>query len=458
MRIQRLILEQVGCFDHLEIPFREGRDPTKADIHLIVGANGTGKSTILMAMAQHFSRLPTGLEKRLLSSRSYSRIQLDNGSAAGVSFRHSDGQVLPPGTNSLTALMNPVDRTATLAFFENKEGTGPPYLVRNYRRLANEFQPYAAQYQDVRFSFMAVAYGGRRSVEGLSVDGIVEQKGAPLLDACVIPRPRQQNQAEPLLQWIANTKAKAAFAMQRADDHRYRRYSDAIGRIEEIISRITGRRFRFLLSDDPINVSAEIDGAEVPIDVLPNGLISLVSWIGDLLMRLDRVPWIDDRPILERDIILFLDEIEIHLHPAWQRQILPAVQDLFPNAQVFVSTHSPFIIASADDAWLYPLYLDDGGRGHLGKVLPSMVGNSYATVLRDVLGIEAEFAPQVDERLGEFYRLRNRVLGGESAALTELKAKGEELGRLGDEVLAIVRPEIRQVERQLTRVAESRSE
>jgi hypothetical protein len=126
---------------------------------------------------------------------------------------------------------------------------------------------------------------------------------------------------------------------------------------------------------------------------------------------------------------------------------------LFPNAQVFVSTHSPFIIALADNAWIYPLHLNDKGRGYLGEVLPSMVGNSYATVLRDVLGVEAEFAPQVDERLEDFYRLRDRVLAGDSEGLAELKDKGEALGRLGEEVLAIIRPEIRQVERQLARSA-----
>ncbi|MBK7937436.1 MAG: ATP-binding protein [Lewinellaceae bacterium] len=51
--------------------------------------------------------------------------------------------------------------------------------------------------------------------------------------------------------------------------------------------------------------------------------------------------WENDTPVFERNFILFLDEIEVHLHPAWQRKILPAVQKLFPNAQIFISTHSP---------------------------------------------------------------------------------------------------------------------
>jgi hypothetical protein len=208
-----------------------------------------------------------------------------------------------------------------------------------------------------------------------------------------------------------------------------------------------------VLSYEPIHVSASINGVEVSMEVLPDGLKSLISWIGDLLMRLDRLPWENETPILDRAITLFLDEIEVHLHPAWQRRILPVVQNLFPNAQVFVSTHSPFVIASADDAWIYPLYLDDAGKGHVGDVLPSMVGNSYATVLRDVLGIEEEFAPQVQEPLRDFYRLRDEALRGSAEALRQLKAKEQELAGFGEEVLAVVRPEIRQVERRLSRQA-----
>lgn len=167
-------------------------------------------------------------------------------------------------------------------------------------------------------------------------------------------------------------------------------------------------------------------------------------------MRLDRLPWKDQTPVLDREITLFLDEIEVHLHPAWQRRVLPAVQNLFPKAQVFVSTHSPFVIASADDAWIYPLYLDEAGKGRVGEVLPSMLGNSYATVLRDVLGIEDEFAPQVEEPLKEFYRLRDQALQGLPNALEQLRAKERELALFGEEVLAIVRPEVRQVERRLS--------
>lgn len=448
MRIERLVLHQVGCFDDLDIGFRDGQDPKKADIHLIVGANGTGKSTILMAMAQVFSRQPTGLEKRLRGKEGFALVGDSAGSWVGTGL--SSREAAPELAGVIDKQLRVLGGPQPFSFFEAKAAADPIFPYNAFRELSQQFKPFSPQYADTVFAHAAFAFGGSRSICAFALEGIVEQQEAPLEFACVSPKPADNRRAEPLVQWIANTTAKAAFANERSDDEAKSRYREALDRLESVISEITGTRFRFVLDYEPISVAAAINDQVVAMEVLPDGLKSLISWIGDLLMRLDRLPWRGGTPVLDREITLFLDEIEVHLHPAWQRRILPVVQGLLPNAQVFVSTHSPFVIASADDAWIYPLYLDEHGRGCLGEILPSMLGNSYATVLRDVLGIEEEFAPQVQEPLREFYRLRDLALAGDSDALQRLKAKERELAQFGEEVLAVVRPETHQVERRLS--------
>ena len=47
----------------------------------------------------------------------------------------------------------------------------------------------------------------------------------------------------------------------------------------------------------------------------------------------------------ERPAALFIDEIENHLHPEWQRRFIPELLEAFPNAQIFATTHSPFVVA-----------------------------------------------------------------------------------------------------------------
>lgn len=46
------------------------------------------------------------------------------------------------------------------------------------------------------------------------------------------------------------------------------------------------------------------------------------------------------------EAIVLIDEIDVHLHPKWQRKIVPALEDLFPNCQFIATTHSPFVIQS----------------------------------------------------------------------------------------------------------------
>ena len=49
--------------------------------------------------------------------------------------------------------------------------------------------------------------------------------------------------------------------------------------------------------------------------------------------------------LTEKPGILIVDEIDVHLHPSWQRRIIPALTKNFPNLQIFCSTHSPLMLA-----------------------------------------------------------------------------------------------------------------
>ena len=195
-------------------------------------------------------------------------------------------------------------------------------------------------YQDHKLDFAVFAYSGVRSLSSFALSSIQELTVSPLegsLDFYKSVDPQV------LLQWIANTKAKVAFARQDNDKQLAERYENAVRRIEETICDIVGYPVEFVFSYEPLAVRIKVRNQELEFDVLPDGLKSIISWIADLLMRLDRLRWVDNTPVLDRSFILFLDEIEIHLHPAWQRRILPVVQKLFKNAQIFIATHSPFL-------------------------------------------------------------------------------------------------------------------
>ena len=83
-------------------------------------------------------------------------------------------------------------------------------------------------------------------------------------------------------------------------------------------------------------------GLRVGLGSLSDGYRSAISWIGDLVRRL-----VDAFPDMENPLhaygVVLVDEIDLHLHPKWQRSIIGQVRQVFPNLQFIVTTHSPFI-------------------------------------------------------------------------------------------------------------------
>ena len=85
--------------------------------------------------------------------------------------------------------------------------------------------------------------------------------------------------------------------------------------------------------------------------------------------------------ILETPGIIVIDEVELHLHPGWQKRILKDLTSVFPNIQFIVATHSPIIISSCKNE---NLILIKGNQEI--KYLP----NAYGYSVEDVLELRQE--------------------------------------------------------------------
>jgi predicted ATP-binding protein involved in virulence len=169
-------------------------------------------------------------------------------------------------------------------------------------------------------------------------------------------------------------------------------------------------------------------------------------------MRLDRIPWQDNTPVLQRQFLLLLDEVDIHLHPAWQRKVLPLAQRMFPNAQIIASTHSPFVVASVDDARIITLGFH-GRSSVVTNVASPQIGVSYTAVLRSIFGIDSEFDIDTERNLNEFHDAKRRLLTGDAAARSDVDRLAELLSRRSEELREVVALELGQLQRQLARRA-----
>ena len=243
-----------------------------------------------------------------------------------------------------------------------------------------------------------------------------------------------------ILAAIARSRGKNETRHGRVKETLSRMNGESLAKMEGVIREITAIDLKFIVQAEPLTVLAKIGGTKHAMDDLPDGLKSIISRIGDLLM--------DANLINPKDPILLLDDLDTHLHPQWQRRILPAIQKLFTKAQVFVSTHSPFVVNSISGAQVYCFDLDKNGRAYLRKRTESKAGSSCAWVLDDIFQVE-EFDVQTESELDTFYTLRDKLLADEGSDEAAFIAQARRLAGKSIELRDMIGREIRQCSRVL---------
>ena len=143
------------------------------------------------------------------------------------------------------------------------------------------------------------------------------------------------------------------------------------------------------------------NGQILPISCLSAGYQSILWMIMDISYRLVTLnPGKHD--LMGSKGIVLIDEIDMHLHPKWQWNIIEALKSVFPNIQFIIATHSPIIISSCKDANLVlvnhnqeVLYLEDAYGYSVNEVLELRQGSS--DVLKNVKDMKNEFDLAINE-------------------------------------------------------------
>ena len=177
-----------------------------------------------------------------------------------------------------------------------------------------------------------------------------------------------------LRQWIVNTSYSAELEKAKGSS----RSADRLASFFEIAQHLApGSRFNFRGIDQNTwdTMVENEDGIIIPIQRLSQGIAALLTWVGTLLERLYEVYEKSQRPESEKALVL-LDEIDAHLHPEWQQQVIPLLREAFPNLQMLTTTHSPLIVSNLqpaeepDKALCYHLLRHEGGRPITAERIP----------------------------------------------------------------------------------------
>lgn len=128
--------------------------------------------------------------------------------------------------------------------------------------------------------------------------------------------------------------------------------ADALGKL------LPGMSFKTIDKRSRQVVMDTSDG-DVPLGNLSEGYQAMAAWAGDLLFRMTQT-FRDRQNPLEARGVLLIDEMDLHLHPRWKRQLVDFINEAFPNLQIVATTHSPLSVQQCGEGELFVVQRRDG--------------------------------------------------------------------------------------------------
>ena len=178
------------------------------------------------------------------------------------------------------------------------------------------------------------------------------------------------------------------------------------------------------------------DGQLFSFDNLSDGYRNMLAIVADIAHRAGRLnPQLMDKAATETPGIVLIDEVDLHLHPKWQRRVLNDLRTAFPKVQFIVTTHSPFIIQSLKPGEVLDLNSEQPLVRDYETASPapekSFSDRSIEDIAEDIMGIPV---PSRSQRLQEmhdialqYYELLGKAEGATEVEKAELKEKLDEL-------------------------------
>ena len=170
----------------------------------------------------------------------------------------------------------------------------------------------------------------------------------------------------------------------------------------------------------PLRMVVEKNGEELTVNQLSDGEKCTLAMAGDLARRMAVAnPHMEDP--LHSEAVVLIDEIDLHLHPAWQRTLASTLEETFPNCQFLLSTHSPAILSHLDpnSIWI----LERANCGIEAKRPSQAYGQTVDRVLEDIMNVPARPAEIQSELANLFLLIEQGNLQEAMGILRELRGK-----------------------------------
>jgi predicted ATP-binding protein involved in virulence len=317
MRIEKLELTNFRCFEQQEFEFGQR-------FNLLVGNNATGKTAILEAITVVLSEFLKELPEPARFAREI----------AERDIRH---KFYLSGHTLTSELQHPtsINVSTNYGFWEVGFGQGyvPDFSVRRSAQRVSHAVQNGESIQLVLFSY----YGTERlwvQSEQTSAKSLSPLSRFAGYQDCLKSASNQKR----FLDWF---KTQEFIALQQQRDlPTLEACRDAI---RECVPGST--RVYFDVAYDQLVV--EIEGKCVPFSMLSDGFRNMLAIVADIAVRCSMLnPQLEAAAPRETQGVVLIDELDLHLHPKWQRHVVGDLMRAFPKIQFIATSHSPFIIQS----------------------------------------------------------------------------------------------------------------
>ncbi len=376
MYIKSIHLSELRCFSDEDIRFQHPdlqNDGAAANVNCLLGNNGAGKTTILKAIA--LASLSPVIE-----GAGYVPFHLIRHGAAAAEV------------------------TADLILHEQDfHGAGDRDVVKraktrvegakNYERLVTDrtsSEIWEGMYDDDSPAFFIVGYGATRRVETSDYfDPKSLRKTRRLRYQRIAGLFEDHIALTPLAAWLPRLK-----------ERRLHRFEEIVALLKKALPADV--RFNGEFKDGE---SLFTQGGEtVPFSAMSDGCRAFIGWFGDLLFHLSETCPFEAALVDMRGVAL-VDEVDLHLHPKWQREVVSMISNALPRVQFVLSTHSPIVAGTLNNENLFVLESDSTRGASVGQIDERIYGkNAEQVLLSSYFNLKTTRAPGMENELREISR------------------------------------------------------
>ncbi|TAE02981.1 MAG: hypothetical protein EAZ97_02050 [Bacteroidetes bacterium] len=313
MRITDLKIKNIGAFSEAKLNFIDEDNPNKTPITLITGENGSGKTIILDAIRAMLWQNLTKLDRDIVRNKENFEIN-----------------------------MNVFVNGKSQEFVCNQHG------VSTNIYFSKHFSAKIKDFRQITYDWILNYWTSKTDNKALKISKITNLDPNKYL-VNVLSGIQPNIQVIELITFFDYLKSSENRKEQKEGEF-------LMEKVKKIIQLSLFEGEFLYVERKSLTPLVKVGNKELSLEKLSSGNLYLIQRLMALLGQMYAVYQINSSNIekmCDFQGVLLIDEAENHLHPKWQKTFLKSILNIFPNLQIIATTHSPFIVASVENAKVF---------------------------------------------------------------------------------------------------------